>query len=159
MPETEQQPNEQPQPSENETQPTPKQPEHGAPPLPEKQQPPAEPEKPNDEQPNPDVFPREYVEKLRTENADYRNRAKTADDLAKRLHTELVRATGKLADPTDMPFDTEHLDDPEKLAAAIEALVEAKPHLRARRVVGAVGQGESGGSGTFSLLDAMRSGA
>ena len=107
----------------------------------------------------PDTFPREYVENLRKENADYRTRAKTADDLAKRLHTELVRSTGKLADPTDMPFDTEHLDDPEKLAAAIEALVEAKPHLRARRVVGAVGQGESGGSGTFSLLDAMRSGA
>ena len=29
-----------------------------------------------------------------------------------------MRATGKLADPTDLPFDEDHLDDPDKLAAA-----------------------------------------
>ena len=37
---------------------------------------------------------------------------------AQRLHTELVRATGKLADPTDLEFAEEHLDDPDALAAA-----------------------------------------
>lgn len=104
----------------------------------------------------PDTFPREYVENLRKENADYRTRAKTADDLAKRLHTELVRATGKLADPTDLPFDAAHLDDPDTLAAAVDALIEAKPHLKARKVTGNVGQGESGGSAGVDLLSIMR---
>src|SRR5699024_1753562 len=33
----------------------------------------------------PDTFPREYVEKLRDENARYRQRAGTADDLARRV--------------------------------------------------------------------------
>lgn len=104
----------------------------------------------------PDTFPREYVEDLRKENADYRTRAKAADGLAQRLHTELVRATGKLADPTDMPFDAEHLDDPEKLSASIDQLIAAKPHLKARRIVGVVGQGESGASGGVDLLGLMR---
>ncbi|MFW0784862.1 hypothetical protein AAFP35_10090 [Gordonia sp. CPCC 206044] len=104
----------------------------------------------------PDTFPRAYVEDLRKENADYRNRAKAADGLAQRLHTELVRATGKLADPTDMAFDAEHLDDPDKLTAAIDDLVARKPHLKARRVVGAVGQGESGTNTGVDLLGIMR---
>ena len=52
-----------------------------------------------------DTFPRSYVEKLRAESARYRERARNADAYAERLHTELVRATGRLADPTDVPFD------------------------------------------------------
>ncbi len=107
-------------------------------------------------EPEPDTFPRAYVEKLRSENADYRNRAKVADELAQRLHTELVRATGKLADPTDMAFDAAHLEDPDTLAAAIDDLVARKPHLKARRVVGAVGQGESGTNTGVDLLGIMR---
>ncbi|KAF0968369.1 hypothetical protein BPODLACK_03031 [Gordonia sp. YY1] len=107
-------------------------------------------------EPEPDVFPRAYVQQLRQENADYRNRAKAADDLAKRLHTELVRATGKLADPTDMPFDAEHLEDPDKLTASIDQLLSVKPHLKARRIVGAVGQGESGTTTGVDLLGIMR---
>ncbi|MGC4960081.1 hypothetical protein [Gordonia sp. DT101] len=104
----------------------------------------------------PETFPRAYVEELRKENADYRTRAKAADGLAARLHTELVRATGRLADPTDMPFDAEHLEDPDKLAASIDQLIAAKPHLKARRVVGAVGQGESGTTTGVDLLGIMR---
>ena len=107
-------------------------------------------------EPEPDTFPRAYVEDLRKENADYRNRAKAADDLAKRLNTELVRATGKLADPTDMPFDAEHLEDPDKLAASIDQLLSVKPHLKARRIVGAVGQGESGTTTGVDLLGIMQ---
>lgn len=107
-------------------------------------------------EPEPDVFPRAYVQRLRQENADYRNRAKAADDLANRLHTELVRATGKLADPTDMPFDAEHLEDPDKLAASIDQLLSTKPHLKARRIVGAVGQGESGTTTGVDLLGIMQ---
>lgn len=88
-----------------------------------------------------DTFPRTYVEQLRRENAEHRTKAKRADDLAARLHRAEVAATGKLADPSDLPFDEAHLDDPAALAAAIDALLTAKPHLASRRPVGDVDQG------------------
>src|SRR5690625_3540572 len=59
---------------------------------------------------SPDTFPREYVEKLRDENAKYRQRAQRSDDLAQRLHEALVAATGRLQDPTDLAFNEDHLD-------------------------------------------------
>nr|WP_237394175.1 hypothetical protein [Mycobacterium paraintracellulare] len=92
------------------------------------------------------TFSRSYVEKLRRENASYRERAGKADELGKRLHTALVEATGALADPTDMPYDAAHLDDPAALAAAIDELLAAKPHLATRRPFGDVGQGNRGAS-------------
>ena len=105
----------------------------------------------------PDMFPREVVEKLRQENGRYRQRAQAADTLAHRLHTELVRATGRLADPTDLPFDAEHLDDPEKLAAAVDELLDTTPHLASRKPTGDIGQGQRGpASGSFSLLDTLK---
>lgn len=103
----------------------------------------------------PETFPRQYVEELRTENARYRTQAKTADGLAQRLHVALVAATGSLADPTDLPFDAEHIDDADKLAAAIDDLLERKPHLKSRRVVGDVGQGDRGKSAESVDLSAM----
>ena len=60
----------------------------------------------------PDTFPRSYVEELRRESQRYRERAQKGEGHAARLHTELVKATGKLADPTDLPFDEAHLDEP-----------------------------------------------
>lgn len=97
-----------------------------------------------------DTFPREYVESLRKESAGYRDRAKAAEEradaLAKRLHAELVRANGTLVDPDALMFDPEHLDDAEKLSAAIEALTEAKPYLKVRRPTGDAGQGPRGGT-------------
>lgn len=90
--------------------------------------------------PEGDTFPREYVEKLRKENAGYRDKAKRADDLAQQLHLARVTATGRLADPTDLPYDEALLDD-EALSAAIEDLLGRKPHLASRRVVGDIGQG------------------
>lgn len=77
----------------------------------------------------PETFPREYVAKLRDESAKHRTRAQRADDLAARLHTALVTATGRLADPSDLPFDESHVDDAEALTAAIDALLTRKPHL------------------------------
>jgi hypothetical protein len=92
-----------------------------------------------------DAFDRAYVEKLRKESAGYRDKAKTAeahtDAANKRLHAALVTATGRLADPADLPYDTEHLDDPDALNAAIDSLLEAKPHFRSRVPRGDVGQG------------------
>lgn len=95
---------------------------------------------------DPQTFPKPYVDKLRKEAADNRAKAKRTDDLAARLHTALVQATGKLADPSDLPFDEAHLDDPEALDAAIEALIASKPHLASRTPRGNIGQGVSGKS-------------
>lgn len=105
----------------------------------------------------PETFPREVVEKLRQENGKYRQRAQQADNLAQRLHTELVRATGRLADPTDLAFDEDHLADADTMAAAIDALLDAKPHLASRRLTGDIGQGNRGpASGSFSLLETLK---
>lgn len=119
---------------------------------PDDDQPPADPDDDDAE-----TFPRSYVERLRRENQRYRDQAGHADDYAHRLHTEIVRATGRLADPTDVEFDAEHLADADQLDAAITALLDAKPHLAARRPAGDIGQGNRGTPGAFSLLDTLRS--
>ncbi|MDX1879628.1 hypothetical protein SBE55_17615 [Mycolicibacterium sp. 141076] len=93
-----------------------------------------------DNPPDGDTFPREYVEKLRKESAGYRDRA---DAMAKQLHKAMVSATGKLVNPDELPFDHEHLTDPDKLNAAIDALTNAKPYLRVRPT-GDIGQGQRG---------------
>lgn len=109
------------------------------------------------EETDPEVFPAKVVRDLRKENARYRERAGKADDLAHRLHVSLVSQTGKLADPTDLEFDEAHLEDPDALAAAVDDLLARKPHLRARRVAGDVGQGTRGKTGSGpDLLEAMR---
>jgi hypothetical protein len=107
--------------------------------------------------PEPDTFPREVVEKLRQENGKYRQRAQLADTYAQRLHTELVRATGKLADPTDLPFDEAYIDDADALNAAIDELATRKPHLATRRPSGDIGQGQRGSAAQpFSLLGLLK---
>ncbi|TSE00833.1 hypothetical protein FOS14_06430 [Skermania sp. ID1734] len=104
----------------------------------------------------PETFPREYVEKLRQENGKYRQRAAKADEYAQRLHVELVRATGRLADPTDLPFDLEHLEDG-NLEDAIDKLLEHKPHLASRRPKGDIGQGATPSSASVDLAGILRS--
>lgn len=114
-------------------------------------------ESPDDAQENePETFPREYVQKLRDESAKHRQRAQRADDLAARLHTALVAATGRLADPTDLSVEESHLDDAEALTAAIDELLTRKPHLASRRVSGDVGQGASKSSEAVDLAGMLR---
>lgn len=113
-----------------------------------------EPE-PTDEEP--DTFPREYVEKLRDENAKYRQRAQKVDDYAQRLHGALVAATGALQDADDLPYDESHLDDPEALQSAIQELLEKKPHLGSRKPSGNIGQGVSQTTDTIDLAAMLRS--
>ncbi|QNK54290.1 hypothetical protein H7F30_12230 [Dermacoccus sp. PAMC28757] len=103
-----------------------------------------------------ETFPREYVEKLRKENADARVKAKRADDLAARLHTALVAATGRLADPSDLEFDDAHLDDADALNAAVDELLARKPHLASRRPVGSIGQGATAPADSVSLAGILR---
>lgn len=108
------------------------------------------------EPPEPDTFPRQYVEELRAEAAESRVRAKRADDLAQRLHVALVAASGRLADPDDLPFSEAHLGDPDELAAAIDALIARKPHLADRRPRGDVGQGATADRGAGDLAGLLR---
>lgn len=111
-----------------------------------------DPEK-DDEQ---DSFSREYVQKLRDENARYRQRAGRADELAHSLHRVLVEQTGRLADPSDLEFDEAHLDDPEALTAAIDDLLSNKPHLATRVARGDIEQGATPAEPEFSLTGIMR---
>ena len=109
-----------------------------------------------------DTFPREYVEKLRTEAAGHRTKAKEAEGkvetavaeavkpLQERIFGLLVAGTGRLADPTDLPFNPELLDEA-ALNSAIDALLAAKPHLAKRKVQGDVGQGTGKVEEAFSL--------
>ncbi len=86
----------------------------------------------------PKTFSAEYVSEIRKEAADHRTKAK---ELATRLHAELVRQTGRLADPSELPFDQAHLDDPDALKTAIDELLTRKPHYAARTPNGNIGQG------------------
>jgi hypothetical protein len=52
-------------------------------------------------------------------------------------------STGRLAVPTDLPFDENHLEDPDALATAVVNLLARKPHLAFRRPVGEIGHGAS----------------
>lgn len=108
----------------------------------------------------PDTFPRDYVEKLRRESAGYRDRAKDRDVLAGALWQARVEATGRLADPTDLPLpdDAEDLS-PEAVTAAVDDLLARKPHLAARKVSGDVGQGSRGSSGGVDLAGILRANA
>lgn len=121
----------------------------------------ATPEVPEDTaEAEPETFGREYVETLRAESKKNREKARTAEtrvnELQLRLHTALVAAEGKLADPTDLAFRPEHLDSPEALTAAIDELLEAKPHLKTRKVTGDIGQGKRGAeTKPVSLLEIL----
>ena len=110
----------------------------------------------SDSESDPDTFSRDYVEQLRQENGKYRQRAGKADTYAQRLHTELVRATGRLADPTDLPFVEDHLADADTMVAAIDALLERKPHLASRRPQRDIGQGVSPSSTNVDLAAILR---
>ncbi len=109
-------------------------------------------------------FDREYVQSLRDEAAGYRVKAKRTDALNARLATAQAALTGKLADPTDLPFTDDLLDDDglvdeDKVRAAVDALIERKPHLAARRPTGNVGQGARPETPEIGLADLLRRGA
>lgn len=111
------------------------------------------------------TFPASYVKELRDEAAKARLKGKRADSLASKLITSMASATGRLADPTDLPFseallDDEGMPDEAKVIAAIDDLLKRKPHLASRKPSGDVGQGVTNGtSKEFSLADMLRAGA
>lgn len=110
-------------------------------------------------------FPAAYVRKLRKENADYRTRAGRADELeeknaamATRLHAALVARDGRLANPDDLPFNPDHLEDETSLTAAITELIRSRPGLKARSAGGDIGHGNRGTANhkPLSLIDMIR---
>ena len=103
-----------------------------------------------------ETFPRSYVEQLRAEAAEHRVKAKRADDLARELFTFRVTALGKLADPTDLAFDEQLLDDGAALEAAVDELISRKPHLADRRPTGDVDQGARESGETVDLAQMLR---
>ena len=119
----------------------------------------------DDEDDEGDTFPRSYVKRLRERSAGYRTRAKESEEraatLERALFTERVRALDLLADPEDLPFNADALEDPDALRAAAEALVQKRPHLRRRGTTGPeVGAREhDDGTEPVSLLGIMRGGA
>jgi hypothetical protein len=109
----------------------------------------------------PKTYDQEYVTGLREEAKSWRLKAGRADDLEARLHSELTKSDGRLADPADLPFDAEHLADPQKHADAITELLKAKPHFASRIPIpgSSIGQGQQGSPTPpkASLIDAIRS--
>lgn len=103
----------------------------------------------------PETFPREYVEKLRQENADARVRAKATDTLRSEVVRLVAASTNLMADPSDLTptddmFDADGKPDVGKVTEAVKALLKAKPHL-GRAVFGDVGQGQRSTSATGGL--------
>ena len=116
-----------------------------------------------DEDEDGDSFPRSYVKRLRERSAGYRARAKTAEgrvtELERALFTERVRALDVLADPADLPYDGDLLEDPDAMRSAVDALVRERPHYRRRGTADPSSTGSrhrSSPSDTVSLSAIMR---
>lgn len=98
-----------------------------------------------------DMFPRRVVEKLRSEAAAARVKAKEADALRKELFQARVMVDGRLIDPADLPYSDELLNDGDALTGAIDELLARKPYL-AKRPSGDIGAGARGDAATSSNL-------
>lgn len=88
----------------------------------------------------------EALAKVRREAKNLRDRAKAAearvDELSREIFALKVAALDKLADPTDLTYSPELLND-DKLTGAVDALLSAKPHMaKPRKPNGSVGQGQ-----------------
>jgi hypothetical protein len=112
----------------------------------------------------PESFSREYVSQIRQEAAERRKAAaeatQRADDLSRQLFLAKVSATGKLADPNDLPYSPDLVGDDDAINAAIDATLAAHPHYASRRPVPgtSIGQGAQGSpvAPPPSLIDAIR---
>lgn len=107
------------------------------------------------------VYDAEYVAKLRQEAAEARVKAKRVDGLSAQLLSAFVALDGRLIDPDDLPFTLDLVDDDgnlvrEKITAAIDALIDRKPHLAARRPTKPVAQGAKPEPEPVSLHAMMR---
>jgi hypothetical protein len=94
-----------------------------------------------------ETFPADAVRELRDELAKRRIRAKEQAAAANaRLLTAYTRADGRLVEPdllemTEDLFDEDGFIDPERVTAAIDGLLQAKPYLSARKPTQPITQG------------------
>ena len=118
----------------------------------------------NSDEPQEDSFPRAYVEELRSEAAENRKQAKAASEALEALKSEYysvavrVAVSDVLADPTDLPWSDDFLDEnglvnAEAVKTAAEELAAAKPHLARAR--GDAMQGYFGIPDSFDLATLM----
>jgi hypothetical protein len=94
----------------------------------------------------PKSYDADYVAELRQEAAENRVKAKRAEDLARQAVRAYTEGKGQLIDPEDLAFDPAFLDedglvDFDKVRAAIDALVQRKPHLASQRPTSTITQG------------------
>ena len=124
-------------------------------------------EVPDEENGEPQVFDREYVEKLRRENAEWRVRVKALEDsmtereaqigaLNRRVFKAMVVADGRLHNPEDLEYDEACLDDEAGVAPAIDTLLSGRPYLAKPQFEGDIGQDDKP-SKTFSLAGMLQS--
>ena len=83
------------------------------------------------------TFSADYVKQLRDEAASQRIKAKRIDEANARLLRSMVEVDGRLFDPSDLTLSADLLDDDgltdkTKVQAAIQSLIDAKPHLAKR---------------------------
>ena len=101
----------------------------------------------------------DQIAEVRREAAGYRTKLRDTEAQLQRVQSELfhakVAATGRLADASDMPVNVELLDDGDALNAAIDELLQSKPHLKARSF-GGIGQGEKPERSSVSLGGMLR---
>lgn len=107
------------------------------------------------------VFDAEYVGKLRQEAAEARMKAKRTDALSSELLKAWTALDGRLIDPEDLTLDKSMLNedgslDRAKVTAALDALIERKPHLAARRPVNPLPQGATPESEPVNLAALLR---
>ena len=115
-----------------------------------------------------ETFPAVYVKKLRNENANYRKRAENVEqleqklnDLSTRLHKELVKRDGRLANADDLPFNPEFLENETALTEAITELIKTRPGLKSRIAAGDIGNGSRGSAKkeSMNLIDMLKMGS
>lgn len=110
------------------------------------------------------TFDAEYVKALRAEAAEYRVKAKRADALARQALTAMVTADGRLIDPSDLDY-TDDLTtkdgtlDGQAITAAIDALIQSKPHLARKRPTAPIAQGARPSKSEPNLLQIIQAGA
>ena len=75
--------------------------------------------------------------------------AKRQVTAARGLEHQRAAIAAWLADPTDLAFNEDHLDDPDALAAAVDDLLARKP-------MGEIGQGATPSTATVDLAAILR---
>lgn len=117
----------------------------------------------DDDSPDDDDLPGGELARARRQAARYRTELRDLEGRADELVAELWRARleldGRLADPDDLPVDPELVDDPDGIRAAVDSLLERKPHLRSRRIRERAGQGEGNPAASVSLAELLSRGA